>query len=69
VVNRVRYAGDIQGLWYQRSEMLAALTDTVGEREAQSRMADITELFAGFVPMGGRGGHAAHRAAPSAKLR
>jgi hypothetical protein len=69
VVNRVRYASDIQGLWYQRSEMLAALSDTLGETEARVRMADITELFAGFVPMGGRGGHAPQRAAPTQRLR
>jgi hypothetical protein len=50
IVRRVRYANDIQALWYLRGDVLAALAATHGEAEARHRIQQITRLFDGLLP-------------------
>jgi hypothetical protein len=50
VTRRVRYANDIQALWYLRGDVLAALAATHGEAEARHRIQQITRLFDGLLP-------------------
>jgi hypothetical protein len=50
VTRRVRYANDIQALWYLRGDVLAALAATHGEAEARHRVQQITRLFDGLLP-------------------
>ena len=50
VTRRVRYANDIQALWYLRGDLLAALAATQGEAEARQKVQRITEMFQGLLP-------------------
>ncbi|HYF05999.1 MAG TPA: hypothetical protein VD970_00115 [Acetobacteraceae bacterium] len=50
VTRRIRYAGDVQGLWYLRGDLMAALANLHGEVVARERIEAITELFQGLVP-------------------
>jgi hypothetical protein len=43
-------AGDVQTLWYLRSDVLRALSDQHGERAARHQLDVMTELFRGIVP-------------------
>lgn len=52
VTRRVRYADDIQGLWYLRGDLMAALSAMHGESGAADRIATITEMFQGLLPGG-----------------
>lgn len=53
---RVRYAGDIQALWYLRGDLMAALAAMHGEAEARERISRLTRMFHGLLPssMGSR---------------
>jgi hypothetical protein len=46
----IAVAPDIDSLWYLRSNLLAMLSEHCGERNAQSTLATITEMFRGAVP-------------------
>ena len=50
VTRRVRYAPDIQGLWYARSDVMAILATTYGETLARQKVADISGRFNGLLP-------------------
>jgi hypothetical protein len=43
-------AGDIQALWFLRSDMLRLLSQFYGEEGARTRIDRITEMFRGVVP-------------------
>ena len=48
---RVRYAGDIEALWYLRSDLLHTLTLLRGEAIAQTVLDRITPMFQGQLPL------------------
>ena len=50
VTRRIRYANDIQGLWYLRGDLMAALATTLGEAEARQQVQRITQMFQGMLP-------------------
>ena len=50
VARRVRYAPDVQGLWYARSDVMAILANTHGETVAREKIAYISTRFAGLLP-------------------
>ncbi|HWI83163.1 hypothetical protein [Ramlibacter sp.] len=50
LVRRVRYATDIQALWYLRGDLMAALASMHGEKLAREQLASITRMFKGLLP-------------------
>jgi len=42
---RIRYAGELEGLWYLRSDLMAALAHRHGEAQAHIMLQPITALF------------------------
>jgi hypothetical protein len=50
VTRRIRYANDIQGLWYLRGDLMAALASTQGEAAARQEVQHITRKFNGLLP-------------------
>ena len=50
VVRRVRYAPDVHGLWYARSDVMAILANTYGETIARDKMSRISSKFKGLLP-------------------
>jgi hypothetical protein len=50
VTRRIRYAGDIQGLWYLRGDLMAALAAIHGEQTARESIQAITKMFKGLLP-------------------
>jgi hypothetical protein len=52
VVRRIRYANDIQALWYLRGDLMAALAALHGERTAREKIASLTAMFTGLLPNG-----------------
>jgi hypothetical protein len=50
VTRRIRYANDIQGLWYLRGDLMAALATTMGEAAAREQVQRITQMFQGMLP-------------------
>ena len=50
---RLRYANDIQGLWYARSDLMQAIAACEGEARARQQIQGITALFDGLQPGGG----------------
>jgi hypothetical protein len=50
VTRRIRYANDIQGLWYLRGDLMAALASTQGEAAARQEVQQITRMFNGLLP-------------------
>ena len=47
---RIRYAPDIQSLWYLRSDVMTLLAQRVGESAAARRVAATTAMFNGVLP-------------------
>jgi hypothetical protein len=52
VARRIRYADDINALWYVRGDLMAALSGIQGEVAARIILADISGLFQGLLPPG-----------------
>lgn len=52
---RIRFAEDLQALWYMRPDLLAALASIKGEACAASQLNEITSLFPFQPPRLGRG--------------
>ncbi len=52
VTRRVRYANDVQALWYLRGDLMACLSDMHGEAVARERIARLTRMFQGLLPAG-----------------
>jgi hypothetical protein len=50
VTRRVRYANDLQALWYLRGDVLAALAATHGEVAARHKVQRVSEMFQGLLP-------------------
>jgi hypothetical protein len=50
VTRRVRYANDLQALWYLRGDVLAALAATQGESAARHKVQRVSEMFHGLLP-------------------
>lgn len=52
VTRRVRYANDVQALWYLRGDLMGALAAMHGEAVARERVARLTGMFRGLLPAG-----------------
>ena len=50
ITRRIRYANDIQALWYLRGDLMAALAAMHGEVAAREKLATITAQFQGLLP-------------------
>ena len=50
VAQRVRFAGDLEALWYLRQDVLTALSAVDGEVAARRQMRQINRLFKGGRP-------------------
>lgn len=49
-VRRVRFANDLQTLWYARSDLMGALAALHGEGRAREQLEPVTEMFRGLIP-------------------
>ena len=49
---RIRYAEDVQDLWYLRGDLMAAIAAIDGEAAAKHKLRQITEMFKGCLPKG-----------------
>jgi hypothetical protein len=52
VRRRIRYADNIEALWFLRGELMAVLARTRGEAAALEQIAGISELFTDLLPAG-----------------
>jgi hypothetical protein len=52
ITRRIRYANDIQALWYLRGDLMAALASMHGESDARKKVGSITQMFQGLLPGG-----------------
>ena len=52
VTRRVRYANDVQALWYLRGDLMAALSDMQGEMLAREQILKLTAMCKGLLPAG-----------------
>ena len=52
VLRRIRYAEDVQALWYLRGDLMAAVAETRGETIAREKIASLTAQFQGLLPGG-----------------
>lgn len=52
VARRIRYAEDLQALWYLRGDLMAALAALRGEAEASASIQHISQQFQGMLPKG-----------------
>ena len=52
VTRRIRYANDIQALWYLRGDLMATLATLHNETEARRQIAAISDQFQGLLPGG-----------------
>jgi len=50
ITRRIRYATELQALWYLRGDLLAVLAGTLGEATARARLQSITAMFRGVLP-------------------
>ena len=52
ITRRIRYASDIQSLWYLRGDLMATLATMNGEMAAREKIASISHMFQGLLPNG-----------------
>jgi len=52
VTRRVRYANDVNALWYLRGDVMAALSAMHGEAKARELISRLTDMFHGLLPAG-----------------
>jgi hypothetical protein len=52
VTRRIRYAPDVQGLWYLRGDLMAVLASVDGEAVAREKIVALSRLFEGVLPQG-----------------
>lgn len=52
ITRRIRYANDVQALWYLRGDLMAALATIHGEMAARKKIQSITHMFQGLLPNG-----------------
>jgi hypothetical protein len=50
VAQRVRFADDLEALWYLRQDVLTSLAEIDGEPSARRQMRRINSLFKGGLP-------------------
>jgi len=50
ITRRIRYANDIQALWYLRGDLMAALAAMHGEAQARAQIQSMTRMFQGLLP-------------------
>lgn len=50
VERRVLFAEDLHGLWYLRSDVMAAISSLQGEFVASQKIRQITSMFEGLLP-------------------
>lgn len=50
LAQRLRRAGEVETLWYARSEVMAVLAAAQGEAQARRQVESITPLFQGLLP-------------------
>ena len=50
VTRRIRYASDVQALWYLRGDLMAVLAGVHGEASARRQVRAITDMFRGVLP-------------------
>lgn len=50
VSQRVRFATDVEALWYLRQDVMVALSAIDGETAARRQMKDINSMFKGGLP-------------------
>jgi hypothetical protein len=52
VAHRIRYAKDIEGLWFLRGDLMALLASSHGEAAARRSLAVLGAMFDGLLPEG-----------------
>lgn len=52
VVRRIRYATDIQALWFLRGDLMRALAGSCGEAAAREKVDAVSEMFEDQLPEG-----------------
>jgi hypothetical protein len=52
VVRRIRYASDVEALWFIRSELMALLAGELGEAAALEEVDAISDMFEDLLPEG-----------------
>ena len=52
LARRLRYIDDAIGLWYARTELMAALADQFGESRARQAMGELNAKFSALLPPG-----------------
>lgn len=50
VTRKIRLARDIQSLWYLRSDLMASLSNMVGESAAHEKVTKVSDMFQGLLP-------------------
>jgi hypothetical protein len=52
VVRRIRYASDLEALWFIRGELMALLARTHGEAVALEKLEGLSSMFSDLLPRG-----------------
>ena len=52
LVRRIRYATDLQALWFMRGEIMQLLARNHGEAVAREKVDELSSLFADLLPSG-----------------
>lgn len=52
VMRRIRYASDVESLWFIRSELMALLAGVLGEAAALEQVDAISDMFEDLLPEG-----------------
>lgn len=52
VKRRIRYAIDVQTLWYLRGDLMAVLAGRYGEVAARAKLSSINDMFENLLPQG-----------------
>jgi hypothetical protein len=52
VKRRIRYALDVQGLWYLRGDLMSVMAGRDGEAAARAKLTAINEMFENLLPQG-----------------
>ena len=52
VRRRIRYATDVQALWFLRGDLMAVLATRLGEAAAREKLGAVSEMFEDLVPQG-----------------
>jgi hypothetical protein len=52
IIRRIRYANDVQALWYLRGDLMAALASMHGEMAAREKVSSVSVRFQGLLPNG-----------------